>query len=151
LDATKASPFNESYWSDPDYCKHFNARERLGADEKRLYMEPFFCGWSKSSLPLSKVLLEIEYPDFIVGFVHIDDVVSYPTKRKKKYNVVATHELAMEEPKATGRILRNKSPNYPLENKSQISLSCNNKEGDNSPHSMDTRKIHELGFASFKS
>ncbi|CAN7122837.1 unnamed protein product [Brassica rapa subsp. narinosa] len=108
-------------------------------------MEPFFRGWSKSSLPLSKVLLEIEYPDFIVGFVHVDDVVSYPTKRKKKYNVVATHELAMEEPKATGRIVCSSL------NKSQISLSCNNKEGDNSPHSMDTRKIHELGFASFKS
>ncbi|CAF2138885.1 unnamed protein product [Brassica napus] len=107
-------------------------------------MEPFFCGWSKSSLPLSKVLLEIEYPDFIVGFVHIDDVVLYPTKRKKKDDVVATHELAMEEPKETGRIICSSL------NKSQISLSLV-KEGDNSPQSMDTRKIHELGFASFKS
>ncbi|CDY44888.1 BnaA02g13940D [Brassica napus] len=98
-------------------------------------MEPFFCGWSKSSLPLSKVLLEIEYPDFIVGFVHIDD---------KKDDVVATHELAMEEPKETGRIICSSL------NKSQISLSLV-KEGDNSPQSMDTRKIHELGFASFKS
>ncbi|KAG2312835.1 hypothetical protein Bca52824_024392 [Brassica carinata] len=66
----------------------------------------------------------------------------------------------MEEPKAAGRmvcsssvahwseiveLLRNEYPSYQLENKR------GNKEGDNSPHSMDTRKIRELGFASINS
>lgn len=60
-----------------------------------------------------------EYPNFTVGFVHIDDVV-------------AAHVLAMEEPKASGRIIcsssvahwseiielmRNKYSNYPFETK----------------------------------
>ena len=29
FDATKASPLNESHWSDPDYCKRFNVRKHL--------------------------------------------------------------------------------------------------------------------------
>ncbi|CAF2063122.1 unnamed protein product [Brassica oleracea var. botrytis] len=170
FDATKASPLNESHWSDPDYCKRFNLwyayAKTLGekeawriAEEKGLNLvvvnPSFVVGPLLGPKPTSTLLyilaivkgLAGEYRNLTVGFVHIDDVV-------------AAHVLAMEEPKASGRIvcsssvahwseiielLRNKYPNYPLENK------CSNKEGDNNPHSMDTRKIHELGFASFKS
>ncbi|CAE5963437.1 unnamed protein product [Arabidopsis arenosa] len=170
FDATEASPLNESHWSDPEYCKRFNLwygyAKTLGereawriAEEKGLDLvvvnPSFVVGPLLGPKPTSTLLMILaiakglagEYPNFTVGFVHIDDVV-------------AAHVLAMEEPKASGRIIcsssvahwseiielmRNKYPNYPFENK------CSNKEGDNSPHSMDTRKIHELGFGSFKS
>ncbi|RXH79313.1 hypothetical protein DVH24_040460 [Malus domestica] len=87
-----------------------------------------------------------EYPNTTVGFVHIDDVV-------------AAHILAMEESKASGRLicsssvahwseiikmLRAKYPSYPYENK------CSSVEGDSNPHSMDTSKIAQLGFPPFK-
>ncbi|XP_010470804.1 PREDICTED: tetraketide alpha-pyrone reductase 2-like isoform X1 [Camelina sativa] len=170
FDATEASPLNESHWSDPEYCKRFNLwygyAKTLGekeawriAEEKGLDLvvvnPSFVVGPLLGPKPTSTLLMILaivkglagEYPNFTVGFVHIDDVV-------------ASHVLAMEEPKASGRIIcsssvahwseiielmRNKYPSYPFENK------CSNKEGDNSPHSMDTRKIQELGFGSFKS
>ncbi|CAN8238868.1 unnamed protein product [Cochlearia groenlandica] len=170
FDATKASPLNESHWSDPNYCKQFNLwygyAKTIGekeawriAKEKGLNLvvvnPSFVVGPLLGPKPTSTLLMILaivkgllkEYPNFTVGFVHIDDVV-------------ATHVLAMKEPKASGRIicsssvahwseiiemLRNKYPSYPFETK------CSNKEGDNSAHSMDTKKIHDLGFESFKS
>ncbi|KAF2594637.1 hypothetical protein F2Q70_00045094 [Brassica cretica] len=142
FDATKASPLNESHWSDPDYCKRFNLwyayAKTLGekeawriAEEKGLNLvvvnPSFVVGPLLGPKPTSTLLyilaivkgLAGEYRNLTVGFVHIDDVV-------------AAHVLAMEEPKASGRIvcsssvahwseiielLRNKYPNYPLENK----------------------------------
>ncbi|MBA0706673.1 hypothetical protein Golax_018769, partial [Gossypium laxum] len=100
--------------------------------------------------PLQRVVMEGmkgEYPNTTVGFVHIDDVI-------------AAHILAMEESKASGRLvcsgsvahweqiiemLRAKYPSYPFENK------CSSQEGDNNAHSMDTSKIQQLGFPEFKS
>ncbi|KAJ6429781.1 hypothetical protein OIU84_021225 [Salix udensis] len=87
-----------------------------------------------------------EYPNMTIGFVHIDDVV-------------ATHILAMENKKASGRLvcsssvahwseiiemLRAKYPSYPYENK------CSSQKGDNNPHSMDTTKIATLGLPPFQ-
>ncbi|WZZ16610.1 hypothetical protein YC2023_109699 [Brassica napus] len=42
-------------------------------------------------------------------------------------------------------MLRPKYPLYPFETQ------CGSEEGRDMPHSLDTRKIHELGFGSFKS
>ncbi|VVA98702.1 unnamed protein product [Arabis nemorensis] len=94
-----------------------------------------------------------EYPNFRGGFVHIDDVA-------------AAQILAMEEPKASGRILcsssvahhwseiiemlRTKYPLYPLYILC-FTPKCGSEEGRDMPHSLDPRKIHELGFGSFKS
>ncbi|KAA8529171.1 hypothetical protein F0562_034030 [Nyssa sinensis] len=87
-----------------------------------------------------------EYPNTTVGFVHIDDVT-------------AAHILAMEESKASGRVicsssvahwseiiemLRAKYPSYPFENK------CSNQKGDDNPHSMDSSKIVQLGLPALK-
>ncbi|XP_031740819.1 tetraketide alpha-pyrone reductase 2 isoform X2 [Cucumis sativus] len=87
-----------------------------------------------------------EYPNCTLGFVHVDDVV-------------AAHILAMENPKASGRIicsstvahwsqiidtLRSKYPSYPFESK------CSFQQGECNPHNMDTSKISELGFPGFK-
>ncbi|KAL2905116.1 Tetraketide alpha-pyrone reductase 2 [Bienertia sinuspersici] len=87
-----------------------------------------------------------EYPNQEIGFVHIDDVV-------------AAHILAMEKSEASGRLvcscsvshwsriidmLKPKYQFYPYENK------CGPKKGHDQPHSMDTSKIEQLGFPSFK-
>ncbi|XP_065854159.1 tetraketide alpha-pyrone reductase 2-like isoform X3 [Euphorbia lathyris] len=87
-----------------------------------------------------------EYPNTTVGFVHIDDVV-------------AAHILAMEDIRASGRLICSSSvahwsqiiqmlkpiyPSYPYQNR------CSSQEGDNKPHSMDTTKITQLGFPPFK-
>ncbi|CAI0455760.1 unnamed protein product [Linum tenue] len=87
-----------------------------------------------------------ELPNTALGFVHIDDVV-------------AAHVLAMEDTRASGRLvvsgsvahwsevidmLRPKYPDYPYESK----LSA--QKGDSNPHSMDTSKIAQLGFPPFK-
>ncbi|KAK4487537.1 hypothetical protein RD792_005816 [Penstemon davidsonii] len=88
-----------------------------------------------------------EYPNTRVGFVHIDDVVT-------------AHILAMEESKASGRLicsnsvahwseiiqmLRAKYPYYPYENK------CGTQKGDDNQHSMDISKIMNLGLPPLKS
>ncbi|KAL9232292.1 hypothetical protein vseg_007418 [Gypsophila vaccaria] len=87
-----------------------------------------------------------KYPNQTIGFVHIDDVV-------------AAHILAMEEKKASGRLictssvsnwsdivkmLKDKYPRYPFESK------ASDQKGDDNPHDMDCRKITELGFSGFK-
>lgn len=80
-----------------------------------LVLIPWRNKFSSTSLPGIKG----EYPNTTVGFVHIDDVI-------------AAHILAMEESKASGRLvcsgsvahweqiiemLRAKYPSYPFENK----------------------------------
>ncbi|EPS71285.1 hypothetical protein M569_03475, partial [Genlisea aurea] len=89
-----------------------------------------------------------EYPNTRVGFVHIEDVV-------------VCHVLAMEESRASGRIicsnqvahwseiiqmLRNKYPSYPYLNRCSSS-----KEGDDFVHRMDGSKNAGLGAPPLKS
>ncbi|KAG2269575.1 hypothetical protein Bca52824_064130 [Brassica carinata] len=170
-DATKSSPLNESHWSDLDYCTRFKIwygyAKTLGEKEAwsiaaemnldLVVVIPSFCiGPILSPEPTSSplILLSIikgaggEYTNFRGGFVHIEDVA-------------AAQIIAMEEPKASGRIicssssvahwseiiemLRPKYPLYPFETK------CGSEEGRDMPHSLDTTKIRELGLAPFKS
>ncbi|XP_039021390.1 tetraketide alpha-pyrone reductase 2-like isoform X2 [Hibiscus syriacus] len=133
---------NESHWSDPDYCKHDNlfyayakttgekeawrvAKESgidLVAVNPSFVVGPLLAPQPTSTL---QVILSIvkgtrgAYPNTTIGFVHINDVI-------------AAHILAMEESKASGRLvcsgsvahwsqiiemLRAKYPSYPFENK----------------------------------
>ncbi|OVA04996.1 NAD-dependent epimerase/dehydratase [Macleaya cordata] len=168
-DAQQVSPLNESHWSDPEYCKSYN----LWYPYSKTLAEEQAWKWAKESgidlvvvnpsfvvgpliapYPTSTLLMILgivkgmrgEYPNFTVGFVHIDDVV-------------AAHILAMEESKASGRLicsssvahfseiiemLKSKYPSYPFEKK------CGDQKGDNNPHSMDTSKIRQLGLPAFK-
>ncbi|KAF3430868.1 hypothetical protein FNV43_RR25597 [Rhamnella rubrinervis] len=164
------SPLNESHWSDLEYCKHYNLwyaySKTIGEKEAwRIAKEngkdlvvvnpSFVVGPLLVPKPTSTQLLLLEIikglrgqiPNITVGFVHIDDVV-------------AAHILAMEDSRASGRLvcsssvaqwsqiiemLRPKYPSYPFENK------LGSQEGDNNPHSMDTSKIAQLGFPAFKS
>ncbi|KAL2485129.1 Tetraketide alpha-pyrone reductase 2 [Abeliophyllum distichum] len=168
-DVQQVCPLNESHWSDPNYCKHYNlwyayaktiaeqeawkVAEESGID--LVVVNPsFVVGPLLAPQPTSTLLLILavvtgrkgEYPNTTVGFVHIDDVV-------------AAHILAMEESKASGRLvcsssvahwseiiemLRAKYPSYPYENK------CSSQEGDNNPHSMDSSKIIKLGLPPLK-
>ncbi|KAK3222527.1 hypothetical protein Dsin_009552 [Dipteronia sinensis] len=168
-DVQLGSPLNESHWTDPDYCKLYNLwyayAKTIGEKEAwriakdygidLVVVNPsFVVGPLLAPEPTSTLLLILdivkgvrgEYPNTTVGFVHID-------------NVVAAHILAMEESRASGRLicsssvdhwsqiiemLRAKYPSYPYETK------CSKQEGDNNPHSMDTSKIAELGFLGFK-
>ncbi|KAJ6350927.1 hypothetical protein OIU78_006947 [Salix suchowensis] len=168
-DAQQVSPLNESHWSDPEYCKRYNLwyayAKTIGekeawrsAKEKGIDLvvvnPSFVVGPLLAPQPTSTMLLILaivkglrgEYPNMTIGFVHIDDVV-------------ATHILAMENKKASGRLvcsssvahwseiiemLRAKYPSYPYENK------CSSQKGDNNPHSMDTTKIATLGLPPFK-
>uniref|UniRef100_M4E7J2 NAD-dependent epimerase/dehydratase domain-containing protein n=1 Tax=Brassica campestris TaxID=3711 RepID=M4E7J2_BRACM len=150
-DATKASPLKGSHWSDLEYFRSFSIwygyaktlvekEAWLIAAEKNLNLVvviPSFCiGPILSPKPTSSpsIFLSIikgvhgEYPNFRGGFVHIDDVA-------------AAQILAMKEPKASGRIICSSS----------VAHWCGSEEGRDMPHSLDTRKIHELGFRSFKS
>ncbi|KAL2509655.1 Tetraketide alpha-pyrone reductase 2 [Forsythia ovata] len=168
-DVQQVCPLNESHWSDPNCCKHYNlwyayaktiaeqeawkVAEESGID--LVVVNPsFVVGPLLAPQPTSTLLLILavvtgrkgEYPNTTVGFVHIDDVV-------------AAHILAMEESKASGRLvcsssvahwseiiemLRAKYPSYPYENK------CSSQEGDNNPHSMDSSKIIKLGLPLLK-
>ncbi|XP_074309465.1 tetraketide alpha-pyrone reductase 2-like [Silene latifolia] len=168
-DVQQVSPLNESHWSDPDYCKRYNLwyayaktmAEKAAWDVAKnngldlVVVNPsFVVGPVLSPQPTSTLdlILSItkgdrgEYPKTTIGFVHIDDVI-------------AAHILAMEETKASGRLvcsgsvsewsdiikmLKAKYPMYPFEDKPS------NQEGDDNPHSMDCRKIMELGFPGFK-
>ncbi|OWM75780.1 hypothetical protein CDL15_Pgr009424 [Punica granatum] len=169
-DATDVSPLNESHWSDLEYCKRYNlwypyaktVAEKEAwrvAEEKGIDLvvvnPSFVVGPLLAPQPTSSILLVLaivkglrgEYPNFTVGFVHIDDVV-------------AAHILAMEAKKASGRLvcsssvahwsqiismLKSRYPSYPYETK------CSSQEGDNKPHSMDSSKIVELGLPPPKS
>ncbi|CAL5195963.1 unnamed protein product [Lathyrus oleraceus] len=169
-DVQQVSPLNESHWSDPEYCKRHNLwyayAKTLGEREAwRIAKESgidlvvvspsFVVGPLLAPQPTSTLLMILgiikglkgDYPNTTVGFVHIDDVIS-------------AHLLAMEEPKASGRLicsstvahwsqiiqmLRAKYPSYPYE------IKCGSQEGDDNAHSMDTTKITQLGFPQFKS
>ncbi|XP_043694822.1 tetraketide alpha-pyrone reductase 2-like [Telopea speciosissima] len=168
-DVQQNSPLNESHWSDPEYCKRFNlwyAYAKTLAEKKAwqqakesgidlVVVNPsFVVGPLIAPQPTSTLLLILEitkgltgkYPNTTIGFVHIEDVVT-------------THILAMEEIKASGRLicsstvahfseiiemLKSKYPSYPFENK------CSDQKGDDNPHSMDTSKINKLGLPTFK-
>ncbi|XVE84912.1 hypothetical protein DITRI_Ditri17bG0049600 [Diplodiscus trichospermus] len=164
------SSLDESHWSDPEYCKRYNlfyayaktvaekeawrAAKENGIDlvvvNPSFVVGPLLAPQPTSTLSLILAIvkgLRGEYPNTTVGFAHIDDVI-------------AAHIIAMEESKASGRLvcsssvahwtqiiemLRAKYPSYPFENK------CSTQEGDNIAHSMDTRKIQQLGLSAFKS
>lgn len=168
-DITQASPLNESHWSDPEYCKindlwYPYSKTLAEMEAWRLAKErgidlvvvnpSFVVGPLITPQPTSTIHLILsimkgqisEYPNFTVGFVHIDDVV-------------LSHTLAMEDSKVTGRLicsdkvahfsdivamLKAKYPSYPITNK------CAEKGGNNHLHSMDTSKIMQLGFPAFK-
>jgi nucleoside-diphosphate-sugar epimerase len=141
-DVQQISPLNESHWSDSEYCKRYNLwyayAKILGEKEAwRIAKEngidlvvvnpSFVVGPLLAPQPASTLLMILgiikgligEHPNTTVGFVHIDDVI-------------AAHILAMEEPKASGRLicsssvahwsqiiqmLRAKYPSYPYESK----------------------------------
>ncbi|KAL1531822.1 Tetraketide alpha-pyrone reductase 2, variant 2 [Salvia divinorum] len=170
FDAEEASPLNESHWSDPEYCKRHNlwygyaktVAEKEAWDFAHengldlVVVNPsFVIGPLLAPQPTSTLLLTLalvkgvrgEYPNTRIGFVHI-------------YDVVNAHILAMEESEASGRficsnsvahwseiiqMLRAKYPNYPYEDK------CSTQKGGDSPHSMDSSKIIELGLPTMKS
>ncbi|KAG4168864.1 hypothetical protein ERO13_A12G051501v2 [Gossypium hirsutum] len=131
---------DESHWSDTEYCKRYNlfyayaktvAEKEAWRVAKETGMDlvvvnpSFVVGPLLAPHPTSTLLLILaivkglrgEYPNTTVGFVHIDDVV-------------AAHILAMEECKASGRLvcsssvahwtqiiemLKAKYPSYPFE------------------------------------
>ncbi|KAI6677033.1 hypothetical protein NL676_037829 [Syzygium grande] len=169
-DVQHVSPLKESHWSDTEYCKRHNLwyayaktiaeteawklAEQNGID--LVVVNPaFVVGPLLSPQPTSSLLLTLaivkgsrgEYPNTTVGFVHVHDVV-------------AAHVLAMEDKRASGRLicssavahwsqiiemLMTKYPQYPFENK------CSSQRGDNNPHSVDCGKITELGLPPLKS
>ncbi|KAB5544761.1 hypothetical protein DKX38_012873 [Salix brachista] len=149
-DAQQVSPLNESHWSDPEYCKRYNLwyayakttgekEAWRSAKEKGIDLvvvnPSFVVGPLLAPQPTSTVLLILaivkglrgEYPNMTIGFVHIDDVV-------------AAHILAMENKKASGRLVCSSS----------VAHWCSSQKGDNNPHSMDTTKIATLGLPPFK-
>ncbi|KAI3906365.1 hypothetical protein MKW92_017891 [Papaver armeniacum] len=168
-DVQQVSPLNESHWSDLEYCKKYNlwypyAKTLAEQEAWKLAKEcgidlvvvnpSFVVGPLIAPSPTSTLQLILgitkgvkgDYPKFTVGFVHINDVV-------------AAHILAMEESKASGRLicsssvanfsdiiemLKSKYPSYPFENK------YDDRIGDDNPHSMDCSKIHQLGLPPFK-
>jgi nucleoside-diphosphate-sugar epimerase len=169
-DAEQVSPLNESHWTDIEYCKRHNlwyayaktiaekdawrVAEESGIDlvvvNPSFVVGPLLAPQPTSTLSMilaiTKGFIE-EYPNTTVGFVHIDDVVS-------------AHIIAMEEAKASGRLvcsgpvahwseiiqlLKEKYPSYPYPTK------CSNRVGDNQRHSMDSSKIMKLGMLPPKS
>ncbi|XP_073147559.1 tetraketide alpha-pyrone reductase 2-like isoform X1 [Henckelia pumila] len=168
-DVSTVSSLNESHWSDSEYCQRYNMwyayaktiaekeawkmAEESGIDlvvvNPSFVVGPLLAPQPTSTLviilSIVKGLIE-EYPNTTVGFVHIEDVVN-------------AHILAMEESKASGRlicsssvahwseiidILRSRYPSYPYVTK------CSDKEGDSNQHSMNCSKILELGLPAFK-
>ncbi|PSR91170.1 Tetraketide alpha-pyrone reductase [Actinidia chinensis var. chinensis] len=167
--AQLVSPLNESHWSDLEYCKRYNlwyayaktiaekeawrVAEECGIDlvvvNPSFVVGPLLAPQPTSTLQLILAIVKGligEYPNTTVGFVHIDDVV-------------ATHLLAMEESKASGRLicsssvahwsqiiamLRAKYPSYQFEDK------CSSQIGDNNSHNMDSSKIIQLGLPPLK-
>ncbi|QHO43738.1 tetraketide alpha-pyrone reductase 2 isoform X1 [Arachis hypogaea] len=168
-DVQQVSPLNESHWTDIEYCKRYNlwyayAKTIAEKEAWKLAKEngmdlvvvnpSFVVGPLLAPQPTSTLYMILsivkgvreEYPNTTVGFVHINDVI-------------AAHILAMEDAKASGRLicsssvahwsqiiqmLRARYPSYPFAKK------CSSLEGDNNPHSMNTTKITQLGFPPFK-
>ncbi|XP_020251879.1 tetraketide alpha-pyrone reductase 2-like [Asparagus officinalis] len=166
-DADMISPLNESHWSDTDYCRKYNlwyayAKTLAEKEAWRLAKEhntdlvvvhpsfvvgPLITPQPTSTLQfLLSVMKGPSIPNLTLGFVHIDDVVS-------------AHMIAMEDSRASGRLIcsssvahwseiiemiRSKYPSY------QLPTMCNEMQRDNNPHSMDTKKIKELGLQAFK-
>ncbi|KAJ4794302.1 Dihydroflavonol-4-reductase [Rhynchospora pubera] len=169
-DATLASPLGESHWSDPEYCKRYNlwyayaktiAEEEAWRLAKELEIElvvvnpsfvigPLLAPNPTSTLAITLAVLKGKlpsYPNLTIGFVHVD-------------NVVQCHIIAMEDKRASGRLicsgsvkhwseivnmLKSKYPSYSITDR------CGDQKGDDNPHSMDTSKIRELGLPSFTS
>nr|CAB3476455.1 unnamed protein product [Digitaria exilis] len=165
-----ANTLNESHWSDADYCKSYNlwyAYAKTVAEKEawRLAKEhgidlvvvnpSFVIGPALGPRPTSTILIVLamlkgelgKYPNTTIGFVHVDDVV-------------LCHVLAMEDARASGRLicscdvahwseilgsLRERYPQYP------IPTECSAQKGDDRPHRMDTSKIRALGFPPFLS
>ncbi|KAG8366609.1 hypothetical protein BUALT_Bualt17G0097600 [Buddleja alternifolia] len=168
-DVEKVSPLNESHWSDPEYCINNNLwypyAKTLAEQEAWKFAKEsgidlvvvnpsFVVGPLLAPQPTSTLLVILatvkglrgEYPNMRLGFVHIDDVVN-------------AHILAMEESKASGRLicsssvahwseiiemLKAKYPSYTYEKK------CSSQKGDDNPHSMDSSKIIKLGLPPMK-
>ncbi|KAL7240445.1 hypothetical protein ACSBR2_006154 [Camellia fascicularis] len=168
-DVQQVSPLDESHWSDLEYCKRYNlwyAYAKTTAEKEAwrvaeesgidlVVVNPsFVVGPLLAPKPTSTLQFILdtvkgskgEYSNLTIGFVHIDDVI-------------AAHILAMEESKASGRLicsssvahwseiidmLRAKYPSYPFEDK------CNNQKGNNNPHSMNSNKIIQLGLPPLK-
>ncbi|CAL4964964.1 unnamed protein product [Urochloa decumbens] len=165
-----AATLNESHWSDADYCKSYNlwyAYAKTVAEKEawRLAKEhgidlvvvnpSFVIGPALGPRTTSTILIVLamlkgelgKYPNTTIGFVHVDDVV-------------LCHVLAMEDARASGRLicscdvahwseildsLRERYPQYP------IPTECSAQKGDDRPHKMDTSKIRALGFPPFLS
>ncbi|MED6162971.1 Tetraketide alpha-pyrone reductase 2 [Stylosanthes scabra] len=165
----EAPPLDESHWTDIEYCKRYNLwyayAKTIGEKEawklaKESGMDlvvvnpsyvvgPLLAQHPTSTLDMILSIVKgerEEYPNTTVGFVHINDVID-------------AHLLAMEEPKVSGRLicsstvahwdqiiemLRARYPSYSYPER------CSSHEGDNSPHSMNTTKITQLGFPPFK-
>ncbi|GJN05942.1 hypothetical protein PR202_ga23621 [Eleusine coracana subsp. coracana] len=165
-----AATLNESHWTDAEYCKSYNlwyAYAKTVAEKEawRLAKEhgidlvvvnpSFVIGPGLGPRPTSTILILLamlkgelsRYPNTTVGFVHVDDVV-------------LCHVLAMEDARASGRLicschvahwseilesLRERYPQYP------IPTECSSQKGDDRPHKMDTSKIKALGFPPFLS
>ncbi|KAJ0962736.1 hypothetical protein J5N97_027858 [Dioscorea zingiberensis] len=169
-DATRASPLNESHWSDLEYCVKNNLwygyaktiaekeawrlAKELGFDLVTVHPS-FVVGPVISPEPTSTIRMILsllkgerdEYPNTTIGYVHIDDVVS-------------SHMLAMEDGRVSGRLvcssnvahcseilemIKSKYPFYPIPTK------CSDVQGDSKPHSMDSSKlINLLGIPALK-
>ncbi|CAO2160888.1 unnamed protein product [Urochloa humidicola] len=165
-----AATLNESHWSDADYCKSYNlwyAYAKTVAEKEAwrlakqhgidlVVVNPsFVIGPALGPRPTSTILILLamlkgelgKYPNTTIGFVHVDDVV-------------LCHVLAMEDARASGRLicscdvahwseildsLRERYPQYP------IPTECSAQKGDDRPHKMDTAKIQALGFPPFLS
>ncbi|KAL8167237.1 hypothetical protein V2J09_008736 [Rumex salicifolius] len=116
-DIHQICPLNESHWSDIDYCKRYKlwyAYSKTLAEKEAwkianengldlvVVIPSFVVGPFLSPQPTSsiEILLSVirgtrgGILDQVIGFVHIDDVIS-------------AHVLAMEESKATGRLSTN--------------------------------------------
>ncbi|KAF3773764.1 Tetraketide alpha-pyrone reductase 2 [Nymphaea thermarum] len=160
-DAQQESPLSESHWSDVEYCKRHNlwyAYAKTVAEQEAwrvageegidlVVVNPsFVVGPLISSHPTITLLLVLailkganneEYPNTTVGFVHADDVV-------------ACHLKAMEEKRASGRLICSSSVFHWSEVVSMLKARCGEQVGDSNPHRMDTKKAQELGLTAFK-
>lgn len=163
-------PLDESSWSNPDYCKHYQlwyawAKTLAEKEAWRIAHEKaldlvvinpsFVVGPILSPMPTSTISLILNllkgdakmYPNSKMGYVHIHDVAH-------------AHLLAYEDPCASGRLicsgdvyhwqdivamLKRKYPMYP------ITTICGTELGNNIPHKMNTTKLQRMGFHTIKS